>query len=241
MTPATAASTKTEDGQADADLRARAVMIGTAVIQGAAELIKSLEGADLETVRRVNARLTAGLAGIRSGASPEVPSLESRKAALIKEFGIEVVGEGKIRLTLGETSRIDFLRKVQEVATELHGRPAIYSPDLESWATEAAFTAKPKKGEKIKEIGVDGNVANSTEKTRAEHDAQGWNNVDLSDLAVAHAAYFLATGKDLFAGNVVRARGWALFFYAKGLCVVSSYDAYRINFVAASAALPPRN
>ena len=236
MTPATAASTKTEDGQAD--LHAQAIRTGTAVIQDAAKLIQSLEGADPETVKRVNALLTAGLAGVRGEASPEVPSLESRKAALIKEFGIEVVGEGKVWLTLGETSRIDFLRKVQEVATELHGRPAIYSSRLESWATEAAFTAKPKKGE---EIGVDGNVANSTRNTRAEQDAEGWNNVDLSDLAVAHAAYFLATGKDLFAGNVVRARGGALYFHERGLSVFDYGVLHRHYDVAASTALPPRN
>ena len=236
MTPATAAPTKTEKGPAD--LHAQAIRTGTAVIRDAAELIQLLEGADPETVRRVNARLTAGLAGVRGEASPEVSSLESRKAALIKEFGIEVVGEGKVWLTLGETSRIDFLRKVQEVATELHGRPAIYSPDLESWATEAAFTAKPKNGE---EIGVDGNVANSTGKTRAEQDAKGWNNVDLSDLAVAHAAYFLATGKDLFAGIVVRARGGALYFHVHGLDVCDYRDSVRSTHVAASAALPPRN
>ena len=238
MTPATAALTKTEEGQADADLHAQAIRTGTAVIQDAAKLIQSLEGADPEKVKRVNALLTASLAAVRGA---EVPSFESRKAALIKEFGIEVIGEGKVRLTLGETSRIDFLRKVQDVATELHGRPAIYSPLLESWATEAAFTAKPKKGEKIKEIGVDGNVANSTGKTRAEQDAEGWNNVDLSDLAVAHTAYFLATGKDLFAGKVVRARDGAFFFDDIGLNVGDSYGDLRCSYVAASAALPPRN
>ena len=77
--------------------------------------------------------------------------------------------------------------------------------------------------------------------TRAKQEAKGWNNVDLCDLAAAHAAYFIATGKDLFARNVVRARGGALYFDANGLRVLDFNDDSRDYRVAASAALPSRN
>jgi hypothetical protein len=64
---------------------------------------------------------------------------------------------------------------------------------------------------------------------------------ELCDLAVAHAAYFIATGKGLFGGNAVRARGGALSFDADGLDVYDSYDDFRLRYVSASAALPSRN
>lgn len=64
---------------------------------------------------------------------------------------------------------------------------------------------------------------------------------ELEYIAAAHVAYFIATGKDLFADNVVRARGGALSFYDDGLDVNVSDDDDRCIFVAASAALPSRN
>ena len=167
----------------------------------------------------------------------KLASIESQRDALIEKFGIEVVGEGKVRLALNGASRIEFLNQVQEIASELHGRPAIYADRLSKWANDNTFTAKPKKD---LEIAVDGNVKGSTKMTRTEQEEKGWNNVDLCDLAVAHAAYFLATGKDLFGANVVRARGGGLYFLADGLSVGPYGGDFPRNYVAASAALPPQ-
>lgn len=210
--------------------------------QAAASDIRALaSGADrvqvaLDALRGANLS-TSQIADLKALASRyAAPSLESRRDALLKDYGIEVLGEGKVRLTLDGTSRIEFLREVKRVALELHGRPAVNAPCLEQWSGEQAFTEKISKG-----IAVDGNVADSTRMTRAEQRRKGWNNADLPDLAVAHAAYFLATGKDLFGGNIVRARGGALFFHASGLGVNDSDDDGRYDNVAACAALPARN
>jgi len=162
-------------------------------------------------------------------------AVHARQAALVSKFSIEVLGEGKIRLCLNGASRIEFLDAVQAVASELHGSPAVYADRLERWRRDKDFTAAT---DPASIIAVDGNVSGSTTKTRKEQEKRGWNDVDLSDLAVAHAAYFLATGKDMFSNHVVRARGGALCFDEVGLGV--SADGGRFNIVAASAALPSR-
>jgi hypothetical protein len=65
-----------------------------------------------------------------------------------------------------------------------------------------------------------------------------WLDLGIEDLAVAHAAYFIATGKDAFAGNVVRARGGALYFDSDGLDVDYYCDDGGYYNVSASRALP---
>jgi len=64
---------------------------------------------------------------------------------------------------------------------------------------------------------------------------------ELEHLAAAHVAYFIATGKDLFANNVVRHRGGALHFCRYGLSVFVFFDVPRDFYFAFSAALPSRN
>jgi len=192
------------------------------------------QGKDIARLEHLKSR---ALTKIKDQLPPvEAVSIESGRAALLNEFGIKVVGKGKVRLSLGGTSRIDFLRKVRDVAMKLHGPPAIYGPQFELWAKEAAFIAKPEKGGAV---GVNGNVAKSSGKRRAEQEAKGWNNVELCDLAVAHAAYFLATGKDLFGGYAVRARNGVLRFNAHGLHVDDYGGDIRSSDIVASVALRP--
>lgn len=198
-----------------------------------------MKGADIATQKQAVGDDPAKLDEL-SLAGLEPISLDTRRAELMKEFRIEAVGEGQVYFTLGGVSRIEFLRKVQEVVPELFGRPVLLPDTLQEWEAESAFTATPANGGR--EIGVDGSVADSTDKTRAEQETKGWNNVDIADLAVAHAAYFLATGKDLFNCNVVRAREGALGFNSVGLYVYKFYCADApAEGVAASAALPLRN
>jgi hypothetical protein len=72
--------------------------------------------------------------------------------------------------------------------------------------------------EKTLSLRIDGNVRGSTNHTFAEQVAKGWNDVAVEDLAVAHAAFYLLTGEDLFRGNVVRAACSAtLMFLGEGL------------------------
>jgi hypothetical protein len=171
------------------------------------------------------------------------PNAEARRQALIADCKITVLGEGKVSLTLPEgMSRAEFLGKVQPLAKEVYGGDAIYPPRFDKWAADKEFTAKPSSPVPI---AIDGHVEGSTWKTRDEQvvflDKQRLSMPDLSDLAVAHAAYFLATEKDLFQGEVVRARGGTLGFYSDGLDV-GFYDVdVRTAGVAASASLPIRH
>ena len=227
------------------DLRASALQSGTAVIQEAAKLLQSLEGADSGTLERVSALLKAGLAGVCGEiSSPEAvatePSaLEARRQEFIAKYSIKVFAGSQVSFTLPSgTSRIDLLNEAQGLASDAFGRNAVYPSRLETWKKDSAFTAKATEN---LERSLDGNVKNSTRMTRGEQEAKGWNNVDLCDLATAHVAYFIATGKDLFANNVVRARGGALDFSADGLGVTGFLDGDRYRNVAASAALPSRN
>jgi hypothetical protein len=227
------------------DLRASALQSGTAVIQEAAKLLQSLEGADSGTLERVSALLKAGLAGVRGEISSseavatEPSALEARRQEFVTKYNIKVLSDGQVSFTLPSgTSRIDLINEAQGLAPDLLGRNAVYPSRLGTWKKDSAFTTNV--AEDL-ERSIDGNVRSSTRMTRAEQEAKGWNNVDLCDLATAHVAYFIATGKDLFANNVVRARGGALGFYDDGLGVDDCRVDVRRSYVAASAALPPRN
>jgi hypothetical protein len=223
------------------------------LVQETSELLASLENASPAGLARVKARLEASLKVVRgetplaeAGEAPTVPA-EQQKLALISKYKIEVLGESQVTLTLPKgTTRADFLTEVQAVAAELYGRNAIYPSRLETWAKDQAFTSKKSKAETTS---IDGNVKGSTDKIRSAQETflkkQGLSMPELENLAVAHAAYFLATGKDLFAGNVVRARGGALRFNDFGVRVSDFVggggDDGRYGSVAASAALPSRN
>jgi hypothetical protein len=173
-----------------------------------------------------------------SSVATEPSALEARRQEFVTKYNIKVLSDSQVSFRLPSgTSRIDLMNEAQALAPDLLGRNAVYPSRLETWKKDSAFTAKATEN---LERSLDGNVKNSTRMTRGEQEAKGWNNVDLSDLATAHVAYFIATGKDLFANNAVRARGGALYFYGDGVRVVGCYDDVRDGVVAASAALPSR-
>ena len=137
-------------------------------------------------------------------------------------------------------SRAQFLLEAQ--ALGVGGQNAVWPAQLTKWLNDEAF----KSGEsKITKLRIDGNVAGSTDKTRELQEdfltKKGVAMPSLEDLAVAHVAFFILAGNDLFQGNVVRARGWALNFDADGLSVSDWLDAYRYDLIAAAAVLSPRN
>ena len=63
----------------------------------------------------------------------------------------------------------------------------------------------------------------------------------LADLAVAHTAFFILTGEDLFQGQFVRACGGALRFDGYGLDVFNFDDDNSDSDVSASRSLPSTN
>lgn len=198
------------------------------------QLVKR-SGNDLATLKLIT---RAGLEAAKDHL-PAVPAVSSspERDALMKQFRIKVVGRGKIRLELGNTSRIDFLRRVQAATLKLYRRSAVRPEVLKEWAGDSVFTERPAAGGRI---GVNGNVAGSIEQTMAEQDAKGLNDVSLCDLAVAHAAYFLVTGRNMFGGNRVRACDGELYFYPCGLDYRDWFEDFRDRSLAASKALPRR-
>lgn len=162
------------------------------------------------------------------------------REAFVAKYGIRVLADSQVAVTLpAGSTRIEFLREAQELAPKLYGQNAILPDRLQNWSGARVFTDAI---EGALSLAIDGNVKDSTGQTRSEQEEEGWNNVDIQDLAVAHAAYFIATGKNLFAGNIVRARGGALYFYSYGLDVTLNYlDHCSYIVVAASRALPSPN
>ena len=165
----------------------------------------------------------------------------------IAKYGVMAHDEHTVSLVIPKgVSRIDILKEAQSISIALHeANPERYRADqalspyrLEKWVSESSFTEVSKNSLPLK---IDGNVNGSTNMTRAEQEAKGWNNVALQDLAVAHSAFYLLTGKDLFEGNAVRAAGGALHFAGFGLDVNNYSDDSRYDNVSASRSLSAPN
>ena len=221
------------------DLKEAALQTGANILKGVAGLLESLQTAEPQELARVNALLSAGLAGVKGELSIQPSSIEVRKQEFITKYNVKVLADGQVSFKLPSgASRLDLLNEAQALAPELISQPAVYPDRLAKWAQDAAFTTKVTEATSRS---IDGNVRDSTWKTRAKQETKGWNDVDLADLATAHQAYLIATGKDLFSGNVVRARGGALCFHVSGLRVYDYVGDFRNSIVAAFASLSPRN
>jgi hypothetical protein len=211
------------------------------------QLMASLDSADPQSLDRVNNLLAAGLKGLRGEATSADTAttidVSVRKQAFMDKYSVTVLDDSKVSFTLPKGSSVlNLLNDAQALAPELYNRDAVYPDRLADWSTKKAFKSSVTEN---REFSIDGNVADSSDKTRVEQAAflkkQNLEMPELEHLAAAHVAYFIATGKDLFANNVVRARGGALGFDDIGLYVLGYRDGDRYNDVAASAALPSRN
>ena len=150
-------------------------------------------------------------------------------------------GPHQVSFTIPEgKSRIDLINDAHKLAQALYNRPGVYANRLATLQNDPQFTQAVTQATAA---AIEGCVPNSTNMTRAEHETKerNWNDVDLRDLAAAHHAFLVATGKDLFDGNIVRARGGALNFNSNGLDVNNYNDDNRYNNVAASRSLPLPN
>lgn len=174
----------------------------------------------------------------------EAPSI---RQSFIEKYEVRVLADSQIALTLPlGTSRINFLKEAQTLANELHGRNAISPIQLEEWARNKNFTHKVTQSHTIS---VDMHVENSRFKTIAAMKHEGWLNLFVQDLAIAHAAYFIVTGKNAFQGGFVRVRfdefnTGTLGFSKKGLAVEYPYGRYsrggHLNVVASRFLIPQK-
>lgn len=160
----------------------------------------------------------------RPQADIKTQDIQRRQAAFVAKYDIKVLGESQVSFTLPRgSSRIDLLNDAQEIAPGLIGRDAIYPTRLRTWQEHPTFTSRLAEG---LERAVDGCVQHSNNKTNSEQQAQKLLDVSLPDLACAHAAFLVATKRNLFNGdNVIRTNddsayggyGRALYFSHEGL------------------------
>jgi len=136
---------------------------------------------------------------------------------------------------------IDILQEAQELVTD---RDLIWPERLTEWSKDPTFTTPATESERIC---IDGHVPNSINKNRAKQEKiVGKDNLpSLSELAIAFAVNWIATGEPLFRWNksggwsyVVRAAGGALDFLSVGLSVVVIYDDHSDDDVAVSSRAP---
>jgi len=167
-------------------------------------------------------------------------SLQER---FVYKYSVEKINDHQVRLVLPKgVSRIDLLNEAQGIARGLYGRDAVDSGILEVlpeiWVDLISKTTTTTK------LAIDGRVEGLDAKSRKEQEhllkEQGGEMGLSSDLAVAHVAFFILTGKDLFQGQVVRACDGALVGDSYGLDL-SGYDDDGCSDVSASRSLPSTN
>lgn len=101
--------------------------------------------------------------------------------------------KGIVGLNLVDTSRIDFLYQAQIAAREIHGINAIDFDQLNDWTSDSRFQTAPKSELRI--IAAD----RKTSFLNTEGQLQrGYLGTTVENLAVAHAAFLVATGNNVF-------------------------------------------
>ena len=163
----------------------------------------------------------------------------SPRDQFVSKYSVEKINDHQVRFIIPKgTSRIDLLNEAQGIARELYGRDAVYPSQLKNWQKEDDFRSKTTSTTKL---GIDGRVEGLDAKSREEQERLLGKMAPLADLAVAHAAFFILTGKDLFQSQWVRACGGALRFNSYGLAVYSFGNDSSIIDVSASRSLPSTN
>ena len=164
-------------------------------------------------------------------------SLQER---FVSKYSVEKINDHQVRFVLPKgTSRIDLLNEAQEIARGLYGQDAVDPDRLKNWQKKDDFRSKTTSTTKL---GIDGRVEGLDAKSRKEQERVLKEQMaPLADLAVAHTAFFILTGKDLFQGQVVRACGGALYFISFGLGVDNFYAGTGADDVSASRSLPSTN
>jgi hypothetical protein len=158
----------------------------------------------------------------------------------IAKYNIQVHGPHEVSFVLPKgVSRYEMLCEAQGLVAGRESRDLVYSVQLEKWKDEKTFQDTCIAPERIQ---IDGHVAGGDAKTRADQEAllrrKSLPQANIEDLAAAFVAFYVATGKDLFEGKVVRAAGGALCFNSNGFYVYALVDAYSLSRVAVGSRVP---
>jgi hypothetical protein len=143
------------------------------------------------------------------------------RAAFVERYKVDVLGEHQVSFEIpAGVARIDILREAQKIMSEcvLYGR-VVQPQQLEKWEKDPQFLAPVSTP---KAIGINCVVLNTGGMTRSEQERflaeQGLALPSISDLAVAHALFSVATqGRNAFGekgiSHTVRAADGTLFSF----------------------------
>ena len=148
---------------------------------------------------------------LRSGLTP--------RDLFIVEYKVTVMFDCEVSLVLPQgTSRMKLLQRAEEAAQQVYERSAVSPFWLSKWEQHEEFNARTLHAVPIAIHGRVEGTAFMERAAQTKHLAsKGMEMPSLEDLAVAHAAYFLVVGEDLFRGAWIRARGGALYDATSGL------------------------
>ena len=141
----------------------------------------------------------------------------------IAKYNIQVHGPHEVSFVLPKgVSRYEMLSEAQSLVVDREHRDLVWRTQLNKWDKDKTFQATSTTPERIQ---IDGHVEGADGKTRAKQEeflkSKGLPQANLEDLAAAFVAFYVATGKDLFQDQVVRAAGGVLRFGSCGLCVLA--------------------
>ena len=158
----------------------------------------------------------------------------------IAKYNIQVHGPHEVSFVLPKgVSRYEMLCEAQGLVAERDNLNLVWTNQLERWKDDKTFKATSTTPERIQ---IDGHVEGGDGMNRADQEAflksKGLPQANLEDLAAAFVAFYIATGKNLFEGQVVRAAGGVLGFFSYGLRVNGIHDAYSGSVMAVSSRVP---
>jgi hypothetical protein len=158
----------------------------------------------------------------------------------IAKYNIQVHGPHEVSFVLPTgTSRYEMLCEAQGLVAGRDNGNLVCPVQLKRWKDDKTFKATSTTPERIQ---IDGHVEGGDAIKRANQESflksKGLPQANLEDLAAAFVAFNVATGKDLFEGQVVRAAGGALGFFSDGLDVDGIVDAYSGSDMAVASRVP---
>jgi hypothetical protein len=195
----------------------------------------AVESGDKQAARDALAELKASGAAFKELRTALTPT-----DLFIAKYNIQVHGPHEVSFVLPTgTSRYEMLCEAQALVAVRDSRDLVWPDQLEQWEQATTFKATSTTPERIQ---IDGHVAGGDGMSRADQEAflesKKLPQANLEDLAAAFVAFYVATGKDLFEGKVVRAAGGALDFDSFVLSVHGIDDASSDSAVAVASRVP---
>jgi hypothetical protein len=195
----------------------------------------SVESGDKQAAQSALAALKASGAAFKELRATLTPT-----DLFIAKYNIQVHGPHEVSFVLPTgTSRYEMLCEAQALVAVRDSRKLVYPKQLKEWEQATTFKSTSTAPEWMQ---IDGHVEGGDAKNRKDQEAllesKGLAPANIEDLAAAFVAFYVATGKDLFEDQVVRAAGGALDFHSSGLDVNDIDDVFSFSIMAVASRVP---